>query len=105
MARLEAQRDDGIDVVAIVTPNHLHAPIATAFLEAGIHVICDKPMTVTLEEALALQALSRSTGKILAVTYTYSGYPMVRHAKDMVASGELGVIRFIHLEYVQDWVA
>jgi len=105
MARLEAQRDDGIDVVAIVTPNHLHAPIATAFLEAGIHVICDKPMTVTLEEALALQALSRSTGKILAVTYTYSGYPMVRHAKDLVASGELGEIRFIHVEYVQDWLA
>jgi predicted dehydrogenase len=105
MARMEALREDGIDVVAIVTPNHLHAPIATAFLEQGIHVICDKPMTVSLEEALALQALSRSTGKLLAVTYTYSGYPMVRHAKDLVASGELGEIRFIHVEYVQDWLA
>ena len=105
MARLEARREDGIDVVAIVTPNHLHAPIATAFLEAGIHVICDKPLTVSLEEALALQCLSRSSGKLLAVTYTYSGYPMVRHAKDLVASGELGEIRFIHVEYVQDWLA
>jgi predicted dehydrogenase len=105
MARLEAQREDGIDVVAIVTPNHLHAPIATTFLEMGIHVICDKPLTVSLEEALALQGLSRSSGKLLAVTYTYSGYPMVRHAKDLVASGELGEIRFIHVEYVQDWLA
>src|ERR1700752_613024 len=75
--RAEAARDDGIDPVSIVTPNHLHAPVATAFLEAGIHVICDKPLAMSVEEALALQTLSRSTGKLLAVTYTYSGYPMV----------------------------
>jgi predicted dehydrogenase len=105
MARLEAMRDDGIDAVAIVTPNHLHAPIATAFLEAGIHVICDKPLAVSVEEALALQILSRSTGKLLAITYTYSGYPMVRHARELVTSGELGEIRFINVEYVQEWLA
>jgi predicted dehydrogenase len=105
MARAESQRDDGIDVVAIVTPNHLHAPIAKEFLNAGIHVICDKPLTVSLQEALKLQALSRSTGMLLALTHTYSGYPMVRHAKQLVAAGELGDIRFIHVEYVQEWLA
>lgn len=105
MARAESQRDDGIDVVAIVTPNHLHAPIAKEFLNAGIHVICDKPLTVSLQEALELQALSRSTGMLLALTHTYSGYPMVRHAKQLVAAGELGDIRFVHVEYVQEWLA
>jgi len=105
MARAESQRDDGIDVVAIVTPNHLHAPMAKEFLNAGIHVICDKPLTVSVQEALELQALSRSTGMLLALTHTYSGYPMVRHAKQLVAAGELGDIRFIHVEYVQEWLA
>ncbi len=105
MARAESQRNDGIDVVVIVTPNHLHAPIAKEFLHAGIHVICDKPLTVSLQEALELQALSRSTGMLLVLTHTYSGYPMVRHAKELVAQGELGEIRFIHVEYVQEWLA
>jgi hypothetical protein len=105
MARAESQRKDGIDVVVIVTPNHLHAPIAKEFLNAGIHVICDKPLTVSLQEALELQALSRSTGMLLVLTHTYSGYPMVRHAKELVSQGELGEIRFIHVEYVQEWLA
>jgi predicted dehydrogenase len=105
MARVEAQREDGIDAVVVVTPNHLHAPVTTAFLEAGIHVICDKPLAMSLEEALQMQALAQSTGKLLAVTYTYSGYAMVRHAKEMVAAGELGEVRFVHVEYVQDWLA
>jgi predicted dehydrogenase len=105
MARAESQRKDGIDVVAIVTPNHLHAPMVKEFLNAGIHVICDKPLTVSLQEALELQALSRSTGMLLVLTHTYSGYPMVRHAKELVAAGELGEIRYIHVEYVQEWLA
>ena len=105
MARVESQRIDGIDVVAIVTPNHLHAPIAKEFLNAGIHVICDKPLTISLQEALELQALSRSTGMLLVLTHTYSGYPMVRHAKELVSQGELGEIRFLHVEYVQEWLA
>lgn len=104
MARAEAQRPDGIDVVAIVTPNHLHAPIAKAFLEAGIHVMCDKPLALNLAEAIEMQDHVQRTGKILGVTYTYSGYPIVRHAKDLVAAGELGEIRFIAVEYVQDWL-
>jgi predicted dehydrogenase len=105
MARVESQRQDGIDAVVIVTPNHLHAPIAKEFLNAGIHVICDKPLTISLQEALELQALSRSTGMLLILTHTYSGYPMVRHAKELVSQGELGEIRFIHVEYVQEWLA
>ncbi|WP_345815141.1 Gfo/Idh/MocA family oxidoreductase [Paraburkholderia sp. PREW-6R] len=105
MARAEAQRSDGIDAVVVATPNHLHAPVVTAFLEAGIHVICDKPLAMSLEEALQMQALSHATGKLLAVTYTYSGYAMVRHAKEMVAAGELGDIRLVQVEYLQDWLA
>jgi len=105
MARSEAARDDGIEVVAIVTPNHLHFPIAKAFLEAGIHVICDKPMTVTSDEGDELVALADRKNRILAVTYNYSGYPMVRQARAMVANGELGKIRVIQLEYAQDWLS
>ncbi|MDN7846968.1 Gfo/Idh/MocA family oxidoreductase [Burkholderia multivorans] len=105
MARAESQREDGVDVVAIVTPNDLHAPVATAFLDAGIHVICDKPLGLSLDEAVAMKALSEASGKLLAVTYTYSGYPMVRHAKDLVEEGELGEVRFVHVEYMQDWLS
>ncbi|MBI5718459.1 MAG: Gfo/Idh/MocA family oxidoreductase [Burkholderiales bacterium] len=104
MARAEAARADGIDVVAIVTPNHLHVPIATAFLDAGIHVICDKPVSTTLADALTLVEKVRSTGLLFALTHNYSGYPMVRQAREMVAAGELGEIRLVHAEYVQDWL-
>ena len=104
MAAAEAQRADGIDVVAIVTPNHLHAPVAKAFLEAGIHVMCDKPLALSLDEAIEMRDLAERHNKLLGVTYTYSGYPMVRHAKDIVAAGELGDVRFIAVEYVQDWL-
>src|SRR5690606_9801297 len=86
----EAQRPDRIEAVAIVTPNHLHFPIAKAFLEAGFHVICDKPMTVSVDEARALRAIAESQGLILAVTYNYSGYPMIRQARAMVERGDLG---------------
>ncbi len=105
MAKAEAAREDGIDVVAIVTPNHMHFPIAKAFLEAGIHVICDKPMTTTVEDAEALAALVKSTGLIFGLTQTYTGYPLIRQAREMVLDGELGAIRMIQVEYAQDWLA
>lgn len=104
MAKAESARPDGIDAVAIVTPNHLHAPIATAFLEAGIHVICDKPMTRTVAEAEALAALVAQTGLIFVLTHNYTGYPMIRQARSMVAAGDLGPIRLIQVEYPQDWL-
>jgi len=105
MARAEAARPDGIDAVAIVTPNYLHAPMATAFLEAGIHVICDKPLAISLAEGEALAALARERNKIFALTHVYAGYPMVRHARTMVAAGEIGEIRLVQVEYPQDWLA
>src|ERR1700756_3449929 len=104
MARGEGERDDGIDVVAIVTPNHLHAPVATAFLEAGIRVVCDKPLAISLAEGEALAKLAREKNKLFALTYTYSGYPMVRHARELVEQGELGEIRVVQVEYAQDWL-
>jgi predicted dehydrogenase len=104
MAREEAARPDGIEAVSIVTPNHQHAPAAEAFLEAGIHVICDKPVTTTLAEARHLRALARSRGLVLAVTYNYSGYPMVRHARRLVREGALGTLRVVQVEYAQDWL-
>lgn len=104
MARAEAKRTDGIEAVSIVTPNNSHYPIAKAFLTAGIHVICDKPMTTTLADAKKLAALVARTGKIFALTHNYSGYPMVRQARDMVAKGELGDIRVVQVEYPQDWL-
>jgi len=105
MARAEAARDDGIDAVAIVTPNHLHAPVATAFLEAGIHVICDKPLAVSLVEGYALAKLARDRQRLFALTHTYSGYPLVRHARELVERGELGELRVVQVEYAQDWLA
>jgi len=105
MARIEAAREGGIDVVAIVTPNHLHAPVASAFLEAGIHVICDKPLGVSLDEGLKLAALARARKRVFALTHTYTGYPMIRHARELVASGAIGDIRMVHVEYAQDWMA
>jgi predicted dehydrogenase len=91
--------------VAIVTPNHLHAPVATAFLEAGIHVICDKPLGISLAEGQALAELARAHKRVFALTHTYTGYPMVRHARELVASGAIGEVRLVHVEYAQDWMA
>jgi predicted dehydrogenase len=105
MAAAEAARDDGIDVVAIVTPNHVHHGPAKAFLEAGIHVICDKPLTTTLEDAEDLVAAVERSGLVFGLTHNYTGYPMVRHAREMVAAGELGPLRVIQAEYAQDWLA
>jgi predicted dehydrogenase len=105
MAREEAKRPDGIEAVSIVTPNHMHAGPALAFLKAGIHVICDKPLTTSLKEAKALQAAAKKSGLIFAVTHNYTGYPMVRQARAMVKAGELGEIRVVQVEYPQDWLA
>lgn len=105
MAQAERAREDGIDVVAIVTPNHLHAQIASAFLEAGIHVICDKPLTSSLEDAQALVDTVHRSGCLFALTHNYSGYPMVRQARAMVVAGELGEIRVVQAEYPQDWLS
>ena len=105
MAKAEAARPDGIEAVSIVTPNHMHFPIAKAFIEAGIHVICDKPLSLTLKEAKALQALlAKKKDLVFALTHNYTGYPMIRQAKAMVAAGELGEIRVVQGEYPQDWL-
>ena len=105
MARAEAARPDRIEAVAIVTPNNLHYPMAKAFLEAGFHVICDKPMTTTVQEALDLAAIVKRAGVIFGLTHNYTGYPMVRQARQMIADGELGKIRLVQVEYAQDWLA
>jgi len=105
MARQEAARDDGIDVVSIVTPNHLHFDAAKAFLDAGIHVICDKPMTLTLEQSRELATLVESSGLFFMLTQNNTGYPMVRQMRRMVADGSLGEIRVVRVSYVQDWLS
>lgn len=105
MAASEARREDGIEAVTIVTPNATHLPVARAFLEHGIHVICDKPMTATLAEAEELAALVEASGRLFVLTHNYSGYPMIRQARETVAAGELGALRVVQVEYAQDWLA
>jgi len=105
MAEREGARKDGVEVVAIMTPNASHHPIAKAFLERGIDVICDKPLTTGLDDALDLLRLARRTGLVFAVTYNYTGYPMVRQAREMIRSGELGAIRLVQVEHASGWAA
>jgi len=105
MASAESKRPDGIEVVSIVTPNHLHHAPAKLFLEAGINVICDKPLTTTLDDALDLAESVKRTGLVFGLTHNYTGHPMVRQAREMVMSGELGPIRLVQVEYAQDWLA
>ena len=105
MASAESKRPDGIDAVSIVTPNHLHHAPAKAFLEAGIHVICDKPLTTTLADALDLAATVERTDLVFGLTHNYTGYPLVRQARAMATGGELGPIRIVQVEYPQDWLA
>jgi len=105
MAKAEGAREDGIDFVSIVTPNFTHYPIAKAFLENGINVVCDKPLTMETEEALELERLAADTGLLFCVTYTYTGYPMAKQAREMIRRGDLGEIRFVNAEYAQDWLA
>ena len=104
MAIREARRKDGIEAVAIVTPNHVHYPAAREFLKRGIHVICDKPLTSTLPDAKKLVKAAESSDAIFVLTHNYTGYPMVRQARDMVAAGEIGAIRVVQVEYAQDWL-
>ncbi|HTV80238.1 MAG TPA: Gfo/Idh/MocA family oxidoreductase [Steroidobacteraceae bacterium] len=105
MARREAARADGIEAVVIVTPNHLHFAAAKAFLDAGAHVICDKPVTVTLAQAETLRDLAKSRGRLFFVTYTYGTYPMVSQARELVRTGELGTVRVVQVEYAQGWLS
>lgn len=105
MAEKEGSRTDGIDFVSIVVPNKFHYPAAKAFLTRGINVVCDKPLTVTLDEARDLEKLTRENDLLFGVTYVYSGYPMVKQARKLVQSGELGEIRVIQGEYPQEWLA
>ncbi len=104
MAQTESTRADRIDVVAIVAPNHVHHAAARAFLDAGFHVICDKPLTRTMAEAEDLAAVVQRSGKLFVLTHNYTGYPMVRQAREMVAAGELGAVRVVQVEYPQDWL-
>jgi predicted dehydrogenase len=104
MAAAESKRPDRIDAVSIVTPNHLHFAPAKTFLDAGIHVICDKPLTTTVEDALALAEIVRRSGLIFGLTHNYTGYPLVRQAKEMIEAGELGRARVVQVEYAQDWL-
>ena len=103
----EAQREASkrMDFVAIVTPNHLHHPVAMAALERGFDVVCDKPMTLDLAQALALRDRVESSGRLFCLTHNYTGYPMVKEAKSVVASGRLGTIRKVVVEYPQGWLA
>jgi len=105
MLRAEAERADKIDFVIIVTPNNTHFPIAKSAIENGIHVVCDKPLTTTLFDAGELGRLVKEKQNFFCVTYAYSGYPIVKHMRDMVRSGELGDIRFVSGEYPQEWLA
>jgi predicted dehydrogenase len=105
MASAESQRTDGIEVVSIVTPNHLHHKVAKNFLEAGIHVICDKPLTTTIEDALDLAQTVKRTGLVFGLTHNYTGHPMVRQAREMVLANQLGPVRIIQVEYAQEWLS
>lgn len=105
MAIREARLKNGIEAVAIVTPNHLHYPAAREFLKRGVHVICDKPLTSTLSDARKLAKLVASGEALFVLTHNYSGYPMVREARELVRSGKLGDVRVVQVEYAQDWLA
>lgn len=103
MARQEGRRENTIDFVVIVTPNDTHYPMARRFLENGINVVCDKPLTHTSAQALELEQLAVERDLAFCVTYTYTGYPIVKHIRQMIANGDLGTLRFVNVEYAQDW--
>ena len=105
MAKAEAARPDGVEAVSIVTPNHVHAPAAIAMLKAGIHVICDKPLTVSLAEAKRMQTAVAGSDRIFALTHNYTGYPLVRCMRQMIRTGDLGDLRLVQVEYPQDWLS
>ena len=105
MIEAEARREDGIDMVAVVTPNHLHFEVAKAALEAGLHVMSDKPATLDLAQAEALARVVAASGRRYGLTYVYTGYPMVREAREIVARGDLGAVRKVIVEYSQGWLS
>ena len=105
MAAAEAALDNGIEAVSVVTPNHLHHDVAAEFLAHGIHVICDKPLTSTLDDARSLVKIAEQSGALFVLTHNYTGYPMIRQARAMVQSGTLGKIRLVQAEYPQDWLS
>jgi predicted dehydrogenase len=105
MAIREARLKDGIEAVSIVTPNHMHYPAAKEFLQRGIHVICDKPLTSNLADAKKLLKVAQQSDALFILTHNYTGYPMVRQAREMVKNGELGEIRLVQMEYPQDWLS
>lgn len=105
MAIKESEREDGIEAAAIVTPNHVHFQAACEFLERGIHVICDKPLTSTLEDAKKLVEIAEASDALFVLSHNYTGYPMVRQAREMIRNGDLGDIRVIQVEYAQDWLS
>ncbi|WP_170755708.1 Gfo/Idh/MocA family protein [Ruegeria lacuscaerulensis] len=104
MAIREARLKSGIEAVSIVTPNHVHYAAAREFLKRGIHVICDKPLTSTLSDAKKLVKAAESANALFILTHNYTGYPMVRQAREMVANGDIGKIRVVQVEYPQDWL-
>lgn len=99
MARAESVREDGVEAVAVVTPNDSHVPVSTCFLRHGVHVICDKPLASSLSDAEALRDVVGESGRVFALTHNYAGYPMVREARARVAAGELGAVRIVQAEY------
>ena len=104
MAIREARLKEGIEAVSIVTPNHMHYPAAAEFLKRGIHVICDKPLTSTLADAKKFAKLVEKSDALFVLTHNYTGYPMVRQAREMVRGDEVGTIRVVQVEYPQDWL-
>src|ERR1051326_4264540 len=106
MAAAEAKcpHDERVDFVTVVTPNWLHFPVCTTFLKAGFNLVCDKPVTLDLGEALELQKAVRENGKVFVLTHNYTGYPMVKEARTLVRGGELGEIRKVVTEYCQGWL-
>ncbi|MCK4431093.1 MAG: Gfo/Idh/MocA family oxidoreductase [Candidatus Aminicenantes bacterium] len=105
MAEAEGKRKDKIDFIVIVTPNNSHFPIAKLALQNGIHVVCDKPLTTDSKDAEELERIAVEKDLLFCVTYTYTGYPIVKHMKEMIANEDLGSIRFVNAEYPQDWLA
>src|SRR5262245_53164906 len=104
MAEAEKNRSDPVDFVSVATPNHTHFEIAKTFAEAGFNVICDKPLTFDLAQAEELLKVVEKSGVVFAVTHNYTGYPLVRQAREMVLNGELGEINAIRSNYIQGWL-
>ena len=104
MIEAESSREDKIDAVAIVTPNHMHHPIAMAFMNKGFNIICDKPLAMNLRQCEELVQSKQDNDVLFALTHNYTGYPMIRNARALCHNGDLGKIRVIQAEYAQDWL-